>query len=153
MKIPALLAAGFALICLNAQPATYQDMFNSKASFSVEENSIMLVDVEHPLEKCSINDEFVCIKSRTLNLAIPREASRNKWSFLGGEYKILGRNSTFHQGEIEEYQIIKVTGVYKFQMAYSRRRGVLAIKEPSGNILLLQGRCGILVQESDGTCN
>lgn len=152
MKISTLLLALFSLISCNAWSANYQDFFNSKASFSVQSDSITLVDVERPLERCANSEEYVCIKSKTLNLAVPRDASKNKWSFFGSQYRVLGTQVTSYQGEAEEYQIIKVTGTYNFQLAYSRKRGILAIKEPSGNTLLLQEKCGMLAQETEGQC-
>lgn len=151
--LPLWLAVTSILISCNAWSATYQDIFNSRAAFSIGSDSITLVDVERPLTKCENNEEYVCIKSKTLSLAIPRDASKTQWVFSGSQYKIVGNSVTSHQGEAEEYQLIKVTGTYKFQLAYSRKRGVIAIKEPSGNTLLLQERCGMLAQATEGQCD
>lgn len=136
-----------------AQAVTYQDPLNVKASITIADKSIILVDVEKPAKRCGSADPYVCIKSPSFSLAVPKDSSISKWDFAGSRYEIIAKNQRGILGRLYSYEIVKVSGVLNLQFAYSRKEGIVAIKEPSGNTLVPVEKCGILVQDTSGGCD
>lgn len=150
-----MLRVLFALSVLVFNPvraATYQDLFNQKSVISVTDDAVILVDVERPATKCDLSEEFACIRSHSFTLAVPRNPSVKKWSFAGSHYEVVLGNEREILGAGYTYRVIKVVGVSNFLISYSRTRGVMAIKESSGNTLLLHEKCGLLVQDPSDGC-
>lgn len=75
-----------------------------------------------------------------------------KWSFAGSHYEVVLGDEREILGAGYTYRVIKVVGVSNFLISYSRTRGVMAIKESSGNTLLLHEKCGLLVQDPSDGC-
>jgi hypothetical protein len=140
-------------LATGAQAVTYQDPLNPKSSFTVTAKSIILVDVEKPAKRCANSDPYICIKSESFSLAIPRSVPTPKWSFEGSQYEIIARYERGIYGRSYDYEVIRVSGVLNFHLLYSKRAGVIAIREPSGNTLLPDQECGILVQDESGGCD
>ncbi|MCH7343571.1 hypothetical protein LZ017_09290 [Pelomonas sp. CA6] len=136
-----------------AQAVTYQDPLNAKSSITIADRSVILVDVEKPAKRCGSADPYVCIKSQPFSLAVPKDSSISKWDFAGSRYEIVSKNERMILGTLYSYDIVKVSGTLNLQFAYSRKEGIIAIKEPSGNTLLPVEKCGILVQDTSGGCN
>ena len=143
------------LLCLAtcAQAVTYQDPLNIKSSITIAEKSVILVDVEKPAKRCGSSDPYVCIKSQSFSLAVPKDSSISKWNFADSRYEVVAKNERGILGRLYSYDIVKVSGVLNLQFAYSRKEGVIAIREPSGNTLVPVEKCGILVQDTSGGCD
>ena len=154
MRVPEMIARRLLLAFLligtfSAKAATYQDIFNPRSIVVISKNAVTLVDVEKPATSCAESEQFVCIRSQSLMLGISRDAAATKWSFAGSHYRVLGADERGVLGESFAYKTIKISGALNFQISYSRTRGILAIKEPTGNTLVLHEKCGC---QSAATC-
>jgi hypothetical protein len=135
-----------------AKAVTYQDPINPKSTFTVTAQTVILVDVERPAKRCVESDSYVCIKSHSFSLAIPK-SRRSEWSFEGSRYKVVSKKEQGIFGKAYNYEVIKVSGALNFHLLYSRKDGVIAIREPSGNTLLPNEKCGILILDVSEGCN
>jgi hypothetical protein len=153
MTLLRLFVALSAIFLNPVQAATYQDLFDQESVITVTDDAVILVDVERPATRCSPSEEFACIRSEAFALAVPRDPSVKVWSFSGSHYEVMSEDEREILGVGHNYRAIRVTGVLNFLMSYSRARGVMAIKEPSGNTLLLHEKCGLLVQDPSDGCS
>lgn len=143
----------FLCLATCAQAVTYQDLLNANSSITIANESIILVDVERPAKRCGNADPYVCIKSQSFSLAVPKDSSLKKWEFSGSRYEIVAKNERAVLGRLYRYVIVRVSGDLNLQFVYSRKEGVIAIKDPSGNTLVPVEKCGILVQDTSGGCD
>lgn len=135
-----------------AKAVTYQDLINHKSVFTVTTHGVVLADVERPATRCADSDPYVCIKSNSFSLAIPKRPL-SKWAFEGSRYEVISKKEQGIFGKAYDYDVIKVSGALNFYLLYSKKDGVIAIREPSGNMLLPNEKCGILVQDVSGGCD
>jgi hypothetical protein len=125
-----------------ASAATYVDLFNTKALLKIETNAVYLTDLGREASQCTQSEEFVCIRSRDFNFAVPRDPARTEWTFEGEHYKVTGHSSENLFGMFVSYTLIAVTGRTEVTYAYSPIRGVLAIRGKTGRVFILSGPCG-----------
>lgn len=138
-----------------ASEARYASIFDKTASvLEVGLNSIAASDLGFPATECANSDEFVCMTSKVMVFAVPRnDALRKAWTHSGASYKVLSNHETVIFGELVKYRVIlqtwkKVT----IEFAYSDDRGVIGLKMKNGRQLLLTTVCGFAASSDAYGC-
>ena len=148
-KIVVLILAGAFSAASNAARAQeivqYVNLFGEKSMIlGVGDKIVRLLDLEYPLQKCSPEERFVCLKSDVFTFAVPSAKKwAPQWTYGGARYMVLRQGAMTFNGELLEYQVIRQDWRENtIDYAYSKERGVIAIRAKGGDQLTLSGDCG-----------
>lgn len=136
------LFVGLLFTCAAACPAVFEYVspLDSRASIAIDTAipSVAVGDVAEPAKICSNAVNWICVTSKAMTFAIPREVGANQrnWEYAGHRFAV-SAVSDFTALGLRESSVLHITSVdgdRNFSFVYSPRVGLIAIRvmSPAG---------------------
>ena len=139
------LLVGLLFTCAPAYPEAFEYVspLDSRASITIDTAipSVAIGDVAEPAKICPNAVNWICVTSRAMTFAVPREVGANQrnWEYAGHRFAVSAVSDFTALGfrASSVLHITSVDGNRNFSFVYSPRVGLIAIRviSPAGSNL------------------
>jgi hypothetical protein len=138
-----------------ADDINYVSLTGDKRSpIGFSDDAIRFADVDHPLQHCAPDDDYVCVMGHGFTFPIPRkERTLSTWTHNGAVYNAYDRKEIMLFGKLIRYRIIHQRWQHQtFEYMYSDEYGIVSIADNKKNMLVMSDACGVVAIDDTYGC-